>query len=127
MARNKYYRYIINGSKDKLPKVMFIRFEEDNVAVYDRPLTDKEIKKFDLSPTCEYKVRNIVKLRMAKGYTQEELGEITGLGRNAFQRYDLNGAATIPLKYAVKIAKALDCTITDLIDWDDEAFKDYKH
>ena len=126
MARNKYYRYTYKDNADKLPKVMFVRLEDDNVVVYDRQLTDKEIKKHKLTPLGNYKARNIVKLRMAKGYTQEELGEITGIGRNAFQRYDLNGAATIPLKYAVTIAKALDCTITDLIDWDDEAFKDYQ-
>ena len=43
MARNKYYRYTYKDNADKLPKVMFVRLEDDNVVVYDRQLTDKEI------------------------------------------------------------------------------------
>ena len=72
MARNKYYRYTYKDNADKLPKVMFVRLEDDNVVVYDRQLTDKEIKKHKLTPLGDYKARNIVKLRIGRNHRDRQ-------------------------------------------------------
>lgn len=118
MARFKYYRYnLTTDNAEKLPMRSFIRIENGNTAVYERPLTDAELKKFKLEDAGNGKISNLVKLRMAKGLTQEELGNIVECGRTAIQNYELKGTGNCPLKYAVKLAKALDCSITDLIDF----------
>lgn len=119
MARFKYFRYTMADgvTKKQLPTLGFVRIENENTAVYERPLTKAEIKKCKLTEDERNdKARNITRLRMAKGYTQDELGDISGVPKNAVQRYDINGTGTCPLKYAVRLAKALDCSVLDFLE-----------
>lgn len=116
MPRFKYYRYAMNGTTEKaLPVKGLIRIV-DGTAVYDRPLTSKEIKKAKLTENEDNDgAWEVTRLRMAKGYTQWDLAHKSGVPKNAIQRYDVYGMGTCPLKYAVKLAKALDCEVNDFL------------
>ncbi len=53
-------------------------------------------------------------LRKEKGLTLEELAKMSGVSRVAINRYEL-GDRVPNVTIAVKLAKALDCTVDDLL------------
>ena len=57
---------------------------------------------------------NIEKKRKEKKLTQKQLADICGTRQNNISRYE-TGARTPNLKDAKALAKALDCTIDDLL------------
>jgi transcriptional regulator with XRE-family HTH domain len=56
---------------------------------------------------------NLRTIRKSKNLTQYELADLTGIGRVNITRYEL-GTSNVPMKNAIKIADALDCTLDDL-------------
>ena len=62
-------------------------------------------------------MNNLKRLRQEKGLTQIELSKLSGVNFRMIQHYeqgnkDLNRAA---VETVIKLARALDCNITDLI------------
>ena len=102
--------------KDKLPIRSFVRIEHENTAVYERPLTPKEIINAKLVEHDDSHVRPLTRYRLAKGYTQYELAEVTGVPRNAIQRYETKGIGSCTMYHAAKLAKALDIIVQDLVE-----------
>jgi transcriptional regulator with XRE-family HTH domain len=62
----------------------------------------------------------IKRFRLAKKLTQEKLAELIGINRVTIARYE-TGRATPGLATADKLAKALDCTIEELLEEKEEA------
>lgn len=119
------YRYGLKNADKKYPKDGFIRSTDydvpdgcDLVLVYKKPLTDAEIKKYDLV-NMNGRVRALTRLRLGIGMKQTELAAITGLSLRTIQGWELNGMGGAALSKAYKTAKALGCTMDDLLD-DDE-------
>lgn len=57
---------------------------------------------------------NVRKKREEKGFTQEELSLKSGISRASIVLYENNSVDNITVKNLEALAKALDCTITDL-------------
>lgn len=57
---------------------------------------------------------NVKKIRLEKGFTQEELASKTGISRASIVLYENNSVDNITVKNLEELAKALDCTINDL-------------
>lgn len=53
-------------------------------------------------------------LRVAKGYTQDELSKLSGVNRANIGSYEI-GDSGMTLETAYKLAKALGCTIDELL------------
>lgn len=121
------FRYVMK-KKGTLPKDGFVEFEEqkpDNIyaiAVYNRLLTDKEIKKYKLADYNK-PMKKLTKYRQLAGYTQAELANITGLSLRTIQGWELNGMSGAAISKAYKVATILNCTIEDLLEDDDVAWK----
>lgn len=61
----------------------------------------------------------IRKYRKEKGLTQKELGQLCGINESQIRRYELGGKNSKPkLETIQKIAKALEVSIFDLLDFD---------
>lgn len=58
---------------------------------------------------------HLIELMAVKGFSQNTLSEYTGLSKGSINNY-INGTATPSAIALVKIARALDCTVADLID-----------
>ena len=61
---------------------------------------------------------NLKRIRMAKGYSQKQLAELAGVSLRSIQMYeqrqkDINKAQSDSL---FRLAKALDCTMEDLLE-----------
>lgn len=56
------------------------------------------------------------KIRTEKGYTLRDMEEITGISRSTIQRYEKAGNHSANINNLEKIAKALNCKITDLFE-----------
>ncbi len=55
-------------------------------------------------------------IRISKGFTQEKLGEITGLPQTLISAYE-NGKACPPMKSMIILSKALDIPIEKFAEW----------
>ena len=53
--------------------------------------------------------------RLAKGYTQEELGKIVGVQKAAIGKYEKGRVVNIKRSVLVKLAKALDISPVELV------------
>lgn len=121
------FRYAMK-KKGTLPKDGFVEFEEqkpDNIyaiAVYNRLLTDKEIKKYKLADYNK-PMKKLTKYRQLAGYTQAELANITGLSLRTIQGWELNGMSGAAISKAYKVATILNCAIEDLLEDEDVAWK----
>ena len=58
---------------------------------------------------------HLVELMTLRGFSQNTLAAYTGLGRGSINNY-INGKATPSATALRKLARALDCNITDLLD-----------
>lgn len=65
---------------------------------------------------------NIRQYRKNKNLTQYQLAYLTGIGRVNITRYE-TGVNNVPIKNAMKIAKALECTLDELLGLDTEEGK----
>jgi putative transcriptional regulator len=61
-----------------------------------------------------YKLR-IKELRKAKGWTQKELAEISGVRQATVSRYERNLIDSVNLELLAKIARGLDVDVDDII------------
>ena len=64
----------------------------------------------------------IKKLRLEKGWTQEELGKCIGLKKAAIQKYEKGYVENIKRPNIKLLADALGVTATYLMGWDDATF-----
>lgn len=65
---------------------------------------------------------NLKRIRMAKGLSQSQLAKLSGVNLRMIQKYELY-TEKINTAYAMtvyKLAKALDCEIIDLLEFDKE-------
>lgn len=125
MARFKYYRYarkVDNG----LPKRGFIRFEEygvpkeyHSIAVFERMLSETEIKKFGLIDLNE-PVKKLTRIRLSAGLRQSDLSEMTGISVRTIHGYEYNGMNGAPFRNVILIAKALHCNVMDLAEYNEK-------
>lgn len=109
----------------KLPKSGFVRIEKCDsdqdyyaVAVYERILLDKEIKKHELIDLNE-PVKKLTRLRLGHEMRQSELSELTGISVRTIQSWELNGMGGASLSNAYKIAYVLNCSLVDLLEDED--------
>lgn len=56
------------------------------------------------------------KIRTERGYTLRDVEEMTGISRSTIQRYEKVGNRSANINNLEKIAKALNCKITDLFE-----------
>jgi len=56
-------------------------------------------------------------IRQARGLTQQKLSEISGVAREIINRAE-NGKITPETGTLIRLAKALDCKLDDLVDMD---------
>ncbi len=61
---------------------------------------------------------NLKRIRKEKGFTQNQLSELSGINLRMIQYYeqgakDINSASALTV---YKMAKALDCTVEDLLE-----------
>ena len=76
---------------------------------------------FDIIPSMKVNVHpetNLKRIRMAKGYSQKQLAELSGVSLRSIQMYeqrrkDINKAQSDSLFH---LAKALGCTMEDLLE-----------
>ncbi len=66
----------------------------------------------------------IKKARLAKGLTQEELGEKVGVKKSAVAKWENGRVSEIKRSNLKMLAEALDIKPTDLFGWDEEIKKD---
>jgi transcriptional regulator with XRE-family HTH domain len=64
----------------------------------------------------------IKELRIAKGYTQEELGKILGLKKAAIQKYEKGDVENIKRSKIKLLADALGVTPSYIMGWDNDSF-----
>ena len=58
---------------------------------------------------------NIKKTRIEKGLTQKRLGELCGISESNIRKYE-NNKQNPKYETVIKIAKALGCEVTDLLE-----------
>lgn len=114
--RFKYYRYATTDGG--IPKKGFVRYEDD-VAVFDRMLSEAEIRKHGLED-LNAPVKKITRLRVSSGLKQSDLAEMTGIGVRTIREYEKNGTNGAPFRNVVKLAKALHCNVMDLAEYNEK-------
>lgn len=135
MSRFKYQRYGLL-SKGSLPKNGFIRFEDNipdgyyAVAVYNRMLSEKEVKRYKLTD-LNSNVNKLTRQRLLAGMKQNELAELTELSIRTIQGWELNGIGGAAVNKVYRVSKVLSCSIEDLIDdedlnWTPDTSKDFE-
>ena len=125
MARFKYYRYARKVDKG-LPKRGFIRFEEygvpkeyHSIAVFERMLSEAEIKKFGLIDLND-PVKKLTRIRLSAGMRQADLAEMTGISIRTIHGYEMKGMNGAPFRNVILIAKALHCNVMDLAEYNEK-------
>lgn len=65
---------------------------------------------------------NLKRIRMAKGLSQSQLAKLSGVNLRMIQKYELytEKINTAYVMTVYKLAKALDCEIIDLLEFDKE-------
>lgn len=123
----KHHPYMADGISEWRPRgEMGIRVEMNDGKTYDFHAMSNSIRNVETRPMHrddsfdEEKWREIFADRLneymcTKRITQQGLAEYTGLSKGAINNY-VNGNAT-PSAYALsKLARALDCTVMDLVE-----------
>lgn len=122
-----YHPYLADGIKDWSPRGEHgIRVTMKNGTKYDyhsmgktiRDVKDRPMHYDDEYDETEWRLifaDRLVEKMYAKGITQQTLAEYTGLSKGAINNYVKK--MSTPSGYALtKLARALDCTIMELID-----------
>jgi transcriptional regulator with XRE-family HTH domain len=76
----------------------------------------------------QYKQRvgkNINRYRNASGKTLREVADEIGLTEGTFQKYEAGNISRVDVEMLQKIATAINCTIEDLISWDEGEHEAY--
>ncbi len=61
--------------------------------------------------------QNIRRLRKARGYTLEQLGERLGVGKQTVHKYEDGTVWNIPIAQVIKIARVFDVSIDELVGY----------
>lgn len=122
-----YHPYLADGIEDWSPRgEMGIRVIMTDGSEYDfhamsntvRNVKDRPVHHDNSFNEEEWRVifaDRLTERMVTKGISQQALAEYTGLGKGSINNY-VNGKAT-PSGYALtKIARALDCTVMDLMN-----------
>ena len=135
--RNDYYEHIYDNFKFDHPYLEVdvvewrprgeqgIRVTLRDMSQYDYNMSSRgvrRVKVFDMSimeDITDEKCRscvayNLIELMDIRGFSQNTLAEATGLGRGSINNY-INGKATPSITALIKIARALNCEVGDLI------------
>ena len=100
--------FMKNGMKYDFDKVTKgVRRVEDHAMNRAEDITEERCR-----ASLAYHLREMMGL---KGYTQQTLAECTGLGKGSIHNY-INGNSTPSATALRKMAQALDCSISDLLD-----------
>lgn len=75
---------------------------------------------FDMSTSTELDRRGLKRRRIEAGLNQTQLAQRAGVSKQLLSMVE-NGNANFSPAYLGKIAKALNCTIADLLTGEDEA------
>lgn len=59
--------------------------------------------------------KKLKQLRLAKGYTLEELGNIVGVGKSTVRKWETGAIANMRRDKIAKLAQALDTTVEEII------------
>lgn len=133
MRRSNFYNYATITEGQKYPKVGFIRKSKldvpegcKEVLIYTIPLRKEDVRKYglvDLNP----EIKNLGIMRMSRGLRQKDLAELTGLSLRTIQGWEIDGIAVANLGKAYRVAKVLECTLEELLDEEDLAWKPETH
>ena len=63
--------------------------------------------------------KRMKELRIQKGYSYQDLANLTGFSKSVLQRYETGETDKLPLSRLKIIAKALQCSPAYLMGWDD--------
>lgn len=122
-----YHPYLVGDVNDWRPRGdRGIRLYMNNGMEYDFDIVTKGVRKVEnykiekaadiTEDNCRKSISYHLKEMMEmKGYTQQTLSEYTGIGKGSIYNY-INGKATPSATALRKIAYALDCSISDLLD-----------
>ena len=94
------------------------RMRYHNILLYNRKLTEDEIRDYELDDLNDVQRSNLHRIRVDLGLTVRELAKLCDMSPRQMEYYDqyvgkLNRAAC---ENVIKIAKVLKCKVTDLMD-----------
>lgn len=122
-----YHPYLVNDVDNWRPRGdRGIRLFMKNGMQYDFDRVTKGVRRvkdysmLNIKDISEERCRASIAYHLSemmglKGYTQQTLAECTGLGKGSIYNY-LNGKSTPSATALRKMAQALDCSISDLLD-----------
>lgn len=137
-----------HSSKHEIIDIKYMFYEDESCYIVDRSLppwckykfctTDEEIdhdltshihrlknkKKMDNYPESLGKLIRIQ--RMKRGLSLEELGSIIGLARSTLQRWEVGETKSLDIRIIIKISRALDIPMDDIVLFFQERGEDYK-
>ncbi len=73
----------------------------------------------------EFSIKKMNEMRKAKGYTYKKLAELTEISESTITKIFGGFNSNPTLSYLKKIAKALDCSIDDFFEWEQEPKSPY--
>lgn len=114
MARGRLYKFKRNNPNGPIPDDGYI---EDGLLMLPRLLRPKELAKYDLVDLNEGFTKLTI-FRTSINMRQTTLSKITGIPLKTIQGWELRGLNEAKAIKAVQIAKALKCTVEDLMEDD---------
>lgn len=112
MARGKIYRFKMNKPEGSIPDDGYI---EDGLLMLPRLLRPKELAKYDLVDLNEGFTKLTI-FRTSINMRQTTLSKITGIPVRTIQGWEMRGLNEAKAIRAVKVAKALKCSVEDLME-----------
>ena len=111
MAKEKTYRFKINNP-DSIPKEGTV---EKDILLMPRLMRPKELAKYDLVDLNEGFTKLTI-YRTSINMRQTTLSKITGIPVRTIQGWEMRGLNEAKAIMAVKVAKALKCSVEDLME-----------
>ena len=89
-----------------------------SILVYNRRLTEDEINGYELDDLNEVQRSNLHRIRVDRGLTVRELAKLADMSPRQIEYFDQRVGKTnkAACENVIKIAKALKCKVTDLMD-----------
>lgn len=89
-----------------------------NILLYNRKLTADELRDYELDDLNEVQRSNLHRIRVDRGLTVRELAKLADMSPRQIEYFDQRVGKTnkAACENVIKIAKALKCKVTDLID-----------
>ena len=86
-----------------------------DILVYNRRLTDDEIRDYELDDLNKT-ARRLTIIREQKGIKQEDLAKKLGVSVRTVQGWEINTMNGVPFERVVKVAEALGVDVIELLD-----------